>query len=212
MGLVQGKKILNVLAWTVIAFLSGSIPFSVFVGRLAANVDIRYYGDHNPGATNVLRATNRRWFTLAGLLDYLKGAVPVGIAWFFLGIDGWAIIPVALAPILGHAYSPWLRFQGGKAVAVTFGVWTGLTLGTGPIIFGMLLTLMFVVFESSAWAVMLAMLSFGGFVWLQYGNYQPELMGVWVGNLAILTSKHWAELKQPPAIQPWVLRLIGRGS
>jgi glycerol-3-phosphate acyltransferase PlsY len=125
---------MDIVLWTLIAFLSGSIPFSVLVGRLAANVDIRKYGDHNPGATNVLRATGWGWGALAGLLDYLKGAVPVGIPWFLLGIHGWGIVPIALAPLLGHAYSPWLRFRGGKAVATTFGVWTGLTLGAGPVI------------------------------------------------------------------------------
>ena len=67
---------MDIVLWTLIAFLSGSIPFSVIAGRVAADVDIRKYGDHNPGATNVLRATGWGWGALAGTLDYLKGAVP----------------------------------------------------------------------------------------------------------------------------------------
>jgi glycerol-3-phosphate acyltransferase PlsY len=203
---------MDVVLWTLIAFLSGSIPFSVLVGRLAANVDIREYGDHNPGATNVLQAAGWGWGALAGLLDYLKGAVPVGIPWFLLGIHGWGIIPIALAPLLGHAYCPWLRFRGGKAVAATFGIWTGLTLGAGPTMLGILLSLAFAVFVVSGWAVVFAMLGFGGFVWLQYGSHQPELMAIWLGNLILLAWKYREELGQPPGIRPWLMRLIGRGS
>lgn len=199
---------MDVVTWTLIGFLCGSIPFSVLVGHLASGQDIRRYGDHNPGATNVLRASSWGWFAVAGLLDYLKGALPVGFSWFGLGMVGWEEMPIALAPLLGHAYSPWLRFRGGKAVAATFGIWTGLTLGAGPIILGLLLPLMFAVFAVSGWAVVLAMLSFGGFIWLQYGAVHPELMAVWLGNLALLAWKHRMDLRQSPGIRPWLLRWV----
>ena len=199
---------MDVITWTVIAFLCGSIPFSVIIGRLAAGVDIRAYGDRNPGATNVLRATGWGWAAVAGLLDYFKGALPVGIAWFSLGITGWGIVPIALAPLLGHAYSPWLRFRGGKAVAATFGIWTGLTLGAGPTMLGLLLGLAFGVFVASGWAVVLAMLGFGGFLWLQYGTYHPQFVAIWLGNLALLAWKYREDLGQMPGIRPWLLRLI----
>jgi len=52
------------------------------------------------------------------------------------------------------------------------------------------------------------MFSFGGFVWLQYGLDHPELMAVWLGNLALLGWKHRAELRQAPGIRPWLLRLV----
>ena len=199
---------MDVIIWALIAFLSVSIPFSVMVGRLAAGVDIREYGDRNPGATNVLRATGWGWAALAGLLDYLKAALPVGIPWFFLGIHGWGIIPIALAPLLGHACSPWLRFRGGKAVAATFGIWTGLTLGAGPIMLGILLFLAFAVVVVSGWAMLLAMLGYGSFLWLQYGSYHPEFVAIWLGNLALLAWKYREDLGQKPGIRPWLLRLI----
>lgn len=199
---------MHIAIWTLIGFLLGSIPFSVIVGRLVADVDIRQYGDHNPGATNVLRATGWGWFALAGLLDYLKGAVPVGIPWFFLGIHDWGIVPIALAPLLGHAFSPWLRFRGGKAVAATFGVWTGLTVGAGPIMLGLLLGLAFAVVVVSGWAVVLAMLGFGGFIWQQYSAYYPEFMVIWLSNLALLAWKYRADLGHMPGIRSWLLRLF----
>jgi glycerol-3-phosphate acyltransferase PlsY len=208
--MVPGGETLNLVVWTVIAFLLGSIPFSVMVGHLATGDDIRKFGDRNPGATNVLRASNWGWFTLAGLLDYLKGATPVGFAWFFAGIRGWEIILVALAPVLGHAFSPWLRFRGGKAVGVTFGIWTGLTLGAGPIMLGILMAVLFAVVTVSGWAVLLATLGLGGFVWSQREIYPTELLGVWLGNLALLGWKHRQDLRQPPGIRPWLLRLMGK--
>ncbi len=67
------------LTWIAIGFLSGSIPFSVLIGRLVAGTDIRKIGDRNPGATNVFRAANRRWGVLAILLEFtLKAPCPLG--------------------------------------------------------------------------------------------------------------------------------------
>jgi hypothetical protein len=77
---------------------------------------------------------------------------------------------------------------------------------------GVLLSLAFAVFVVSGWAVVLAMLGFGGFVWLQYSSHQPELMVIWLGNLALLAWKYRADLGQLPGIRPWLMRLMGRGS
>jgi hypothetical protein len=73
---------------------------------------------------------------------------------------------------------------------------------------GLLLTLMFAVWAVSGWAVLLALLSLGGFVWSQYGVHHPELVAVWLGNLALLGWKHRADLRQAPGIRPWLLHLV----
>lgn len=144
------------------------------------------------------------------LLDGFKAAIPVGLAWFSYGLHGWAIVPVALAPVFGHAYSPWLRGRGGKAVASTFGLWTGLTLGAGPIILGLLLGLMYAVFTISGWAVLLAMLAFGGFIIFYYGPTYPEFILVWLGNLLLLIVKHREDLARLPGIRPGLLSRLRR--
>jgi glycerol-3-phosphate acyltransferase PlsY len=192
------------LLMTIIGFLLGSIPFSVLLGKVAGGGDIRRYGDANPGAANVLRAAGWGWALTALLLDGFKGAIPVGVAWFVIKISGPSIIPVAVAPVLGHAFSPWLRFRGGKAVAVTFGIWTGLTLGVGPIVLGMLLGLGFATLASSGWAVMLAMTAFGVFIVVTYGVAFPEWIGVWALNIAILIWMHRLDLPWPPKPRPWI--------
>ncbi len=201
---------MSAILWMGLAFLCGSIPFAVIIGRLAARADIREYGDHNPGAMNVLRVAGWRWFAAALLLDFFKAAVPVGLAWFVFGLHRWLIVPVAIAPLIGHAYSPWLRFRGGKALASTFGVWAGLTLGVGPTVLGLLMPLLFGVLTVSGWAVVTALLAFGGFVVPYYGRGHPELAVIWLANLALVAWRYRDDLRQPPSIRPWLLRPFRR--
>ena len=198
------------LVFTALGFFLGSIPFSLLIGKRFAGVDIRQYGDHNPGMTNVFHAAGWKLALLALLLDFFKGALPVGIAWFWVGLQGNYILPVAIAPILGHAFSPFLGWRGGKAVATTFGVWAGLTLGAGPIVLGMLVSVMMFVLISSAWATILAFLLYGGFIFGYYALYQPELFAIWLGNFAVLLVKYYADLNRQPQIRPALLKQVGR--
>jgi glycerol-3-phosphate acyltransferase PlsY len=121
----------DVLVWFIISFFSGALPFSVWIGRWILKKDIRQYGDKNPGTANVFCAGGRIWGVVALLLDFLKGAIPVGLAYWKYDVEGWGLALIAIAPVLGHAYSPLLGFHGGKALATSFGIWTGLTLWCG---------------------------------------------------------------------------------
>lgn len=203
---------MGVATWSVVGFLVGSIPFSVIIGQLAKQVDIRRYGDRNPGSTNVIRAAGWRWGALALLLDSLKSAIPTGLAWFGAGLSGWQIVPIALSPILGHAFSPWLKFRGGKAVAATFGTWTGLTVGVGPTVLGLFLGLFYLLLQSSGWAVIFSFVSFGIFIKYFYGAEFPEFLWVWAGNLLILIWKHHVELTNVPKIRSSLLCRFKRGA
>jgi len=197
-------------AWIAIAFLSGALPFSVWIGRLALRADIRAYGDGNPGATNVLRAGGRGWGALALALDYLKGAVPIGCAHLAGGLTAWPLVAVALAPVCGHAWSPFLKGRGGKAVAVTFGVWTGLTIWEGPTVLGLLVTLTALSIDVAGWAVLLAMIGMLVYFVLTppainglglRAALVPDLLATWVGNILILAWKHRAELAVRPRLR-----------
>lgn len=207
---LAGESPLVPLLLTIAGFLLGSIPFSVLIGKMGTGVDIRKYGDHNPGSTNVLRARGWKLALPAMLLDVFKGAIPVGYAWFGVNLSGAAMVTVALAPIAGHAFSPWLGWRGGKAVATTFGVWMGLTVGAAPTILGLLLGVMFSVFQNSAWALILAFLAFGGFILPYYGPTHPEFGMVWLGNLIILLVKHWSDLGKPATVRPGLRKWFSR--
>jgi glycerol-3-phosphate acyltransferase PlsY len=109
----------------VIAYLIGSVPFGLLLTRLAGAGDVRRIGSGNIGATNVLR-TGRKGLALATLaLDALKGALPVWLAYRYLGPD--MAVVVGLGAVLGHCFPVWLRFQGGKGVATAAGVVLALT-------------------------------------------------------------------------------------
>lgn len=119
-------------------YLAGSLMFSSWLARLRGR-DLRLTGDGNPGAVNAFKAAGPFVGAAALLLDFLKGALPVAAACWLLHLRGWALAPVVVAPVLGHAFPPWLSFRGGKALAVTFGVWSGVTLWEAPCLLGGLL-------------------------------------------------------------------------
>jgi acyl phosphate:glycerol-3-phosphate acyltransferase len=114
-------------AWLPLAFvlgyLLGSIPFGLLLTRLAGTQDLRSIGSGNIGATNVLR-TGRKGLAAATLLfDMLKGTVAVIIA-SYGGTE--AAMLAALGAFIGHLFPVWLKFKGGKGVAVYIGILIGL--------------------------------------------------------------------------------------
>lgn len=98
------------------SFIAGSIPTGYIIGRING-VDVRKYGSGNIGATNVARVLGIWWGIIVFILDFLKGAVPV----YLVSGEVMKVI-CGSAAILGHAFTPFLRFRGGKAVATSFGV------------------------------------------------------------------------------------------
>lgn len=119
-------------AWLLLvagAFLCGSVPFGLLAGCLRG-IDIREHGSKNIGATNAIRVLGRPIGYTVFVLDALKGAVPVLIAGTLLGVLGrvapdaapmWKWLAVVVAAVLGHVFSPWVKFKGGKGVATGFG-------------------------------------------------------------------------------------------
>lgn len=185
---------MSVLLWSAVGYLAGSLPFSVWLGRLFLGTDIRKFGDGNPGGTNVLRAGGKILGVLVIVLDGLKGLLPVVLARQISGLDGWALLPVALAPVVGHAFSLFLGMRGGKAVAVTFGIWAGLTGWPTLFVLGGLLLAATRAPQRDAWAVMAMLL--GLLVYLLIRGPGPALLAAWLGNSAVLAWKHRAELVQ----------------
>ncbi|ABD87799.1 glycerol-3-phosphate 1-O-acyltransferase PlsY [Rhodopseudomonas palustris] len=108
----------------IVGYLLGSIPFGLILTRLAGTQDLRSIGSGNIGATNVLR-TGRKGLAAATLLgDALKGTAAVLIAASLGGPE--AAMLAALGAFLGHLFPVWLKFKGGKGVAVYIGVLLGL--------------------------------------------------------------------------------------
>jgi glycerol-3-phosphate acyltransferase PlsY len=113
-------------------YLLGSIPFGLIITRAAGGPDIRQIGSGNIGATNVLR-TGKKGLAAATLVcDALKGTVAVLVARYFAGHDAalaaghYAALAAGLGAFLGHLFPVWLKFKGGKGVAVYIGLLIGL--------------------------------------------------------------------------------------
>jgi len=133
-----------IIMFTVIGFLCGCFMFSYWLG-LAVKKDLREIGDGNPGAFNLWHVAGYKLGILGISLDFMKGYLPLLLFLNYGLIKGLLIVPVAISPILGQVFSPFMKFKGGKAIAVTFGVWSALTS-----------------FEVSiAYAIILAILLFG---------------------------------------------------
>jgi glycerol-3-phosphate acyltransferase PlsY len=115
--------------WTYLAacFFLGSIPTGYLAGRLLKGIDIRKQGSGNMGATNVFRVLGKGPGAAVLLMDIAKGAAAVALLgpYFSLPGPGWLLLG-GLAAVLGHNYTPFLGFKGGKGVATSAGVCLGL--------------------------------------------------------------------------------------
>lgn len=102
------------------AYLIGSIPVGYLVAK-ARGTDIRKVGSGNIGSTNVTRVLGMKWGALVALLDFMKSYLPALLLHHFYPV-GWQLLVITLMPVIGHIFSIFLGFRGGKGVATTFGL------------------------------------------------------------------------------------------
>lgn len=199
---------MDTIVWVVLGFFSGSIPFSLLIGKLVARRDIRTVGDGNPGGANALRAGGLKAGVPAIFLDIAKGFVPVYFAQRH-GLAGWDLVPVAIAPILGHAFSPFLKFRGGKALAATGGVWLALV-GLPALFAYALLAVPFTLLqEEDALSANAGMVSLLAYAVLR----GPAWLFVFAAlNAALIVWTHRRDLFHVPQLRPWVSHLFSGGS
>jgi len=110
----------------VLAYLIGATPTSYIAGKLGKGIDLRQHGSNNLGATNVYRVLGWTYAIPVGVIDMLKGAVPVVILGPWSNGPAWFTVALGLAAVLGHMFSPYVRFRGGKGVATAAGMFLAL--------------------------------------------------------------------------------------
>jgi glycerol-3-phosphate acyltransferase PlsY len=192
-------------ALVIASFFIGAIPFGLVISKVFFRRDIRAEGSGNIGAANALRTLGKGGAIAVLVLDALKGAVPV-----FAGraVDGPALAATAaFAAILGHCFSPFLNFRGGKGVATAFGaaiafawpagavfalIWLGLVLATG--------------FSSAG--SMLACIAMAPALWFLAGSAAGIYGAV---SAAVIVIMHRANIARLRAGTESVLPLFGRG-
>ena len=179
---MTGVQALGVVA----AYLIGGIPFGLLAG-LSRGVDVRKHGSGNIGATNVIRVVGLKLGLLVFVLDTLKGLAGVLIA-RALGMEGWMLPTVGLIAVMGHSFSPYLAFKGGKGVATSLGVIIGVQPLAAAICFG-------------TWFLVTALTRY-----VSLGS----ILGVLPGPVLVyfLAASHNAEMAL--AMTPLTLLIIGR--
>ncbi len=116
----MGLILLNI-CWLIGAYLLGAIPFSYLVGRYKG-VNLLEVGSKSSGATNVYRTLGLKYALIAFLLDMFKGFVAMWICYLINGFDSTWVVFAGLAAVVGHTFTPFLHFKGGKGVATGVGL------------------------------------------------------------------------------------------
>ncbi|KAF2960938.1 glycerol-3-phosphate acyltransferase [Fervidobacterium sp. 2310opik-2] len=205
----SSQRYLFYVALIFLQFLSGSVMYAYIIAKLKG-IDLKNVRDGNPGSTNLWRAAGWKYGFLALTLDYFKGVLPIAFfAWnnFFsiISINRYVLAVAAFAGVLGHAFSPFLKFKGGKAVATMFGAWSVLTKWEGPILLGGVFTI-FSIFnkikgkkkttpEEDAFRVLLGFIALLFYTIWKAFNGMPELVLLYVGNAIVVLYKHRVELR-----------------
>jgi len=174
------------------AFLCGSIPFGLVLVKLAGKGDVREHGSGNIGATNVSRVGGKALGIVTLLLDILKGFLPV----FLAKHAGWgesALSLLALFAVLGHVFTPWLKFQGGKGVATALGVALAFRAGLILPALGVFIALLLIFRYVSLGSVLAAVTLLLVLVWK---GATPVVLLLWADIVLIVVVKHHENIRR----------------
>lgn len=169
--------VMAIVGLYIYAYLVASVPTAFLIGKLVRGIDIREYGSGNLGGSNIAQQAGKRWLLPLGIFDILiKGASPVLIGHYILGLDqnSLALLLAPTLAVVGHNWSVFMRFQGGRGIAVIAGVLMALS----PLLIGAFL-LVFMV----GWLI-------------------TRSSGIWV-LLALTALPLWALLAGQPASVSW---------
>ena len=187
---------MNELLVIVLAYLTGSIPTSVWVSKGFFQIDIREYGSGNAGATNTYRILGPRWGTLVMVVDMLKGIAAVKLAFLLPHYIDNPIqlvnlqIGLGLAAVLGHIFPVWAEFRGGKGVATLFGMVLGIQPNVALCCVGVFLLVLFLTRYISLSSI-LASIAFPVFILVIFN--EPEhlyrIFAIAVALMVLLTHQ-----------------------
>lgn len=190
----------------VAAFWLAACPFAVWIGKYLLSKDIRNFGDGNPGSTNVFRAGSIKWGILALLIEIGKGFPFVFLAFSYFQLPAIPVIIVALCAILGHAFSPLLKFKGGKALAVTGGVILAVSPLQAFIIILAFMLIFYLSVDQDSWTVAFSFTC--GCITLGILNGLNWLTILIALITVILIIKHFSDLREMPKFHFKLLKWV----
>lgn len=187
---------MNELLLIVLAYLIGSVPTSVWIGKYFFDIDIREYGSGNAGATNTYRVLGPKWGTIVMAVDMLKGMIAVKLALLLPNyIDNETQftnlqIGLGLAAVLGHIFPIWAEFRGGKGVATLFGLVLGISPWTALGCVGVFLLVLYLTRFVSLSSI-LASIAFPVFILVIFNEKEPlyRIFAIAVALMVLLTHQ-----------------------
>ena len=188
--------------WFFVSFFSASIPWSLIIGFIFSKQDIRTIGDKNPGGTNTIKLSGIKVGLLAISLDILKSFFPIYFAIIF-GFDGFQLAILCFAAISGSIFSPFLRFNGGKSLAVTCGVWMAISSGIiGPLIC-LIMAFSHLIQKTHLWTILSGWI--GILIWVLIFSLSIEYILFFIINFILVMYKHKNEFNQKIIFRNWIL-------
>ncbi|MFP7493969.1 glycerol-3-phosphate 1-O-acyltransferase PlsY [Terribacillus saccharophilus] len=169
----------------LLAYIIGSIPSALIVGKVGYNIDVREHGSGNLGATNTFRTLGKKAGTIVLIADILKGTIATILPVLF-GFDLYLLV-IGLGAVIGHVYPIFARFKGGKAVATS----AGIILGVNPLLFLIVLASFVIVLLLSKYVSLASMIAGVVSVIVSIFLAQDIVLSIVLGLLAIfILYKH----------------------
>ncbi|MFQ5704401.1 MAG: glycerol-3-phosphate 1-O-acyltransferase PlsY [Gemmatimonadales bacterium] len=195
--------------WLTAAYVLGSVPASYLAGRFGAHIDLRNHGSKSLGATNVQRVLGWKYSVPVGLFDIAKGSVAASVFGARAGDAAWMPLVVGVAAVLGHVFSAFLGFSGGKGVATAAGV----VLVLAPQALGLSALIWLLTFVASGYVSLASMVSAVAFplaAWVTSpNNYYTIAVGA--GLAAFILVTHRSNIRRLVAGTENRFRGFGRG-
>jgi glycerol-3-phosphate acyltransferase PlsY len=179
----------SIALWIAAAYVLGATPTSYIAGRLGRGIDLREHGSKNLGATNVYRLLGWAYAIPVGLFDVAKGVIPVALFGRWAGGPAWLPVTLGAAAVVGHMFSPYVRFRGGKGVATAAGVFLALA----PLAFAIAIPVWALCLWLTGYVSLssiVAALTFPVWVWLTTGDAGPTFWASVVLALLIVAAHH----------------------
>ena len=176
-----------VVVLMIVAYILGSIPNALWIGKVFRGIDVREHGSKNTGSTNAARVLGAKLGILTLILDISKGAIPTLIATMLLD-SSISVILVGICAILGHSFSIFMKFKGGKAVATTVGVLIVLVPGA-ILLAAVIFFLVFGITRYVSLSSMIGAISLPIWIILFYKNIPLTIFGIIIAILIIVRHK-----------------------
>ena len=176
-----------VVVLMIVAYILGSIPNALWIGKVFKGIDVREHGSKNTGSTNAARVLGAKLGILTLILDISKGAIPTLIATMLLD-SSISVILVGICAILGHSFSIFMKFKGGKAVATTVGVFIVLVPGA-ILLVAVIFFLVFGITRYVSLSSMIGAISLPIWIIIFYKNIPLTIFGIIIAVLIIVRHK-----------------------